>query len=159
MMGSTRTTTFFIIAAYLAGFLSHLFYQKWTRSTQEIQGYPVTFSPLPHPTQNRDNPPLVDADNLEKIRELEGDRARVRGRIFRVGHSSKSNTYFLNFGPSRSSFTGVVFSSALERFERSKISLMNYQGREVELTGKIRNHPRFGLEIIVEDPSQIRLIP
>ena len=30
-----------------------------------------------------------------------GNRARIRGRVFRVGHSAKSNTYFLNFGPSR----------------------------------------------------------
>ena len=159
MMGTTRTTTLFIIAAYLAGFLSHLFYQKWTRSTHEIQGYPVTFSPLPPPTQSREKPPVVDAKNLGKIRELEGNRARVRGRIYRVGHSSKSNTYFLNFGPSRSSFTGVVFYSALERIKQSKISLMYYKGREVEITGEIRNHPRFGLEIILEDPSQIRLLP
>jgi DNA/RNA endonuclease YhcR with UshA esterase domain len=75
-----------------------------------------------------------------------------------VGHSTKSNTYFLNFGPSRASFTGVIFASALERFAQKKIDPTNYEGKNVEITGQIKNHPRFGLEMILEDPSQIKLL-
>lgn len=167
MMGIFRTTTLIIIAvAYLTGFLTHFLYQKWAGPTHEIRGihgHPVTFAPLPPLTQGQvhgDTPdtPWVNAADLAKIRALAGSRARVRGRIYRIGHSRKSNTYFLNFGPSRSSFTAVVFSSALERFKQGKIPLMNYEGQEVELTGEIRNHPRYGLEMILEDPSQIRML-
>ena len=166
-MGIFRTTILIIIAgAYLTGFLTHFLYRKWADSPQdikgiqEIQGHPVTFAPLPPLTQGQvqGDTPRVEAANLAKIRALAGRRARVRGRIYRIGHSRKSNTHFLNFGPSRSSFTAVVFSSALERFKQGKIPLMNYEGQEVELTGEIRNHPRYGLEMILEDPSQIRML-
>ena len=32
----------------------------------------------------------------------------------------------------------------------------NYQGKRVELFGRIIDHPKYGLEMILEDPSQIR---
>ena len=52
----------------------------------------------------------------------------------------------------------MIFSSALEQFERRKINPTSYEGREVELTGQIRNHPRYGLEMILEDPAQIKVL-
>lgn len=149
---------FLLIGIFLAGFLSHLLYQRWTNHPKVRQGYPVTFSRLAPAAKTESEIPLVEAAEVEKVKSLAGNRARVRGRIFRVGHSTKSDTYFLNFGPSRSSFTGVIFSSALELFERSNINLKKYEGREVELTGKIRNDQRYGLEMILEEPSQIRLL-
>ncbi len=151
-------TIFLLIGTFLAGFLSHLLYQRWTDHPKVGQGYPVTFSRLAPAAKTEVEIPLVEAAEVEKVKTLAGNRARVRGRIFRVGHSTKSDTYFLNFGPSRSSFTGVIFSSALELFERSKINPKKYEGREVELTGKIRNDQRYGLEMILEEPSQIRLL-
>ncbi|MGH7829646.1 MAG: hypothetical protein ACREP8_05665, partial [Candidatus Binatia bacterium] len=93
-----------------------------------------------------------------RIKELAGSQAKVRGRIYRVGHSAKSDTYFLNFGPARSSFTAVIFSSSRELFERRKVPPQIYEGREVEILGEIRDHPQYGLEMILEDPSQIRVL-
>ncbi|MFQ5916476.1 MAG: hypothetical protein ACE5I0_01550 [Candidatus Binatia bacterium] len=154
----STTTVFLVIGAFLTGFLSHLLYQRWTSAPRKEQGYPVTFSPLPPATQSKADIPLVEAAELEKVKALSGNRARVRGRIYRVGHSTKSDTYFLNFGPSRSSFTGVIFSSALLLFEQSKIHPKDYEGREVELTGNIKDDPKYGLEMILEEPSQIKLL-
>lgn len=154
----SRYTFLLVIVAFLAGFLSHLLYRRWARLPHEERGYPVTFSPLAPTPQSEADIPLLEAAEVERIRALAGNWAKVRGRIYRVGHSAKSNTYFLNFGPARSSFTGVIFSSALELFERGKIDPTNYEGREVELRGEIRNHPRYGLEMILEDPSQIKLL-
>ena len=147
-----------VAAGYTAGFVSHLLIQRWVPSPQELPPYPVAYAPPGPPPQDAAHIPAVEATDLEKIRALVGVRVRVRGRIFRVGHSSKSNTYFINFGPSRSSFTGIVFSSSLERFARLKVPLSQYEGREVELTGEVRSHPRYGLEMILEDPSQIQLL-
>jgi hypothetical protein len=45
-----------------------------------------------------------------------------------------------------------------ERFQQRKIHPTNYEGKNVEFTGQIKNHPRFGLEMILEDPSQIKLL-
>ena len=158
MRQTSTATVFLVLGAFLAGFLSHLLYLRWTSPPQRERGYPVTFSPLSPLAQSKAEIPLVEAAELEEVRALTGNRARVRGRIYRVGHSTKSDTYFLNFGPSRSSFTGVIFSSALQLFEQSKIHPKDYEGREVELTGNIKNDPKYGLEMILEEPSQIKLL-
>lgn len=96
---------------------------------------------------------------IERLQELAGVLARVRGRVYRVGHSSKSNTWFLDFGPSRSAFTAVIFSSAADAFERAEAHPNQFQGKEVELTGRIKDDPKYGLEMILESPAQIRLVP
>lgn len=149
---------FLVAGAFLAGLLSHFLYQRWSIAVPEGQGYPVSFSPLPPPAARPVDLPIIEAREVERIRGLAGNQARIRGRVYRVGHSAKSNTYFLNFGPSRSSFTAVIFASALESFERQKIRPQSYEGREVELTGEIKDHPKYGVEMILEDPSQIKVL-
>jgi len=151
-------TAFLVIGAFLAGLLLHFLYQRWSRSLPDDRGYPVIFSPSTPPAARHAEIPLLQARDVEKIRGLAGNHARVRGRVYRVGHSSKSNTYFLNFGPSRSSFTGVIFASALELFEKKKIHPRSYEGKEVELSGQIKDHPKYGLEMILEDPTQIKVL-
>lgn len=151
-------TTLWVLGAFLAGLFSHLLYQRWTAYHPEGRAHPVTFSPWDLPTPRPTGIPLVEVREVEKIKRLAGSQARVRGRVFRVGHSSKSNTYFLNFGPSPASFTGVIFSSALGLFEKKRLHPKSYEGREVELTGAIKDHPRYGLEMILEEPSQIKLL-
>ncbi|MCH8056160.1 MAG: hypothetical protein IH857_08440 [Deltaproteobacteria bacterium] len=151
-------TVILVVGAFVAGFLSHFLYQRWTVPFPKGQGYPVTFSPLPPPAPRQAEIPLVQAREVEKIRGLAGNQARVRGRVYRVGHSAKSDTYFLNFGPSHSSFTGVIFASSLELFEKKEIHPKSYEGREVELVGEIKDHPEYGLEMILEDPSQIKVL-
>jgi hypothetical protein len=159
-----------VAGAFFVGLLSHVLYQRWSSpasverpASADGASHPVSFvpsEPAP-PEQPQVEPadlPVVRATDLRKIRELAGARARVRGRIYRVGRSSKSNTYFLNFGPARSSFTGVIFSSTVEQLERTKIYPASYEGREVELTGEIKDHPQYGLEMVLEDPSAIKVL-
>ncbi len=95
---------------------------------------------------------------MEKIRALTGRQARIRGRVFRVGYSAKSNTYFLNFGPSREALTAVIFGSVTELFEKNKQPPKIFENRDVELTGFIKDHPQYGLEVILEHPGQIRVM-
>ena len=102
--------------------------------------------------------PVLLASDLKGLRNNAGKFARVQGVVYRVGHSERSDTYFLNFGPGRSSFTGVIFKSALERFREEKIDPKNYEGRRIELSGKVIDHPKYGLEIVIEDPDQIELV-
>lgn len=144
-------------AAFAAGLAVHALYQRWSAPSSPGQGYPVGFVPSA-PAPGQGEPPLVEAREVEKIKSLAGTRAKVRGRVFRVGKSSRSDTYFINFGPSRSAFTAVIFASAVERFEQSKLPPQKFEGREVELTGEIKDHPQYGLEMILEDPSQVKII-
>jgi hypothetical protein len=101
--------------------------------------------------------PIVARD-VEKIRSMIGQQARIRGRVFRVGHSAKSNTYFINFGPSREALTAVIFNSASELFEKNKQPLKQFENRDVEIIGFIKDHPQYGLEVVLENPKQIKIL-
>ena len=102
---------------------------------------------------------MIVARDVDRIRALTGRQARIRGRVFRVGHSAKSNTYFLNFGPSREALTAVIFATSVERFEKSQRAPKSFENKEVELTGEVKDHPQYGLEVVLEDPQQIKILP
>jgi exonuclease VII large subunit len=110
------------------------------------------------PASEQAEPPVLQAVDTEKIRALAGKPARIRGRVFRVGHSAKSNTYFLNFGPSRSALTAVIFASAVDLFEQDKLPPKGFDGREVEVHGEVKDHPQYGLEIVLNNTSQITIL-
>jgi hypothetical protein len=164
-----------LLIAFLAGFASHFLYQRWNPSSSatvqnptkeknselrlgiEPPSFRVTFLPT-QPVKVQADIPVVQAREVEKIRRLAGNQARIRGRVFRVGHSAKSNTYFLNFGPSREALTAVIFSSSADLFEKNKVQPKTFEGKEVELQGEIKDHPRYGLELILENPEQIKML-
>lgn len=163
--------------AFGAGFMSHVLYQRWNpefpRPTPspieqpeavslgtDAPGFRVTFLPAPPPSPLPSGAELapIAAREVEKIRSLVGQQARIRGRVFRVGHSAKSNTYFVNFGPSREALTAVIFNSAVDLFEKNRQSPRQFENREVEIVGQVRDHPQYGLEIILEHPRQITIL-
>ena len=178
-MRHSAGTLFVVLLAFFAGFLSRVLYQRWNPPALETQqaipgnpgwpapdsavpqSYPVSFMPLslqPASEETVAEIPLIIARDVEKIRVLVGKQARIRGRVFRVGHSARSNTYFLNFGPSPEALTAVIFSSAVELFEKNKQAPKNFENREVEIIGAIKDHPQYGLEIVVENPKQIKIV-
>jgi hypothetical protein len=163
-----------IVAVFLAGFSVHFLYQRWNSPGAETTSYTdgapsslsqtarfepqshrVTFVPLAVSPPSQTDLPLLQAREVEKIRALSGQQARIRGRIFRVGHSAKSNTFFLNFGPTREALTAVIFASAAELFEKKKMAPKSLEGKEVELLGEVKDHPQYGLEIVLENPGQV----
>ncbi len=169
-----------IALAFAAGWFAQVLYQRWNppmgetaqraalpdapRESVVAPGQPhrVTYMPLAEPAAAVTEPAaevvLVQAREVDKIRALTGKQARVRGRVFRVGHSAKSNTYFLNFGPSREALTAVIFSSSVELFEKSKLAPKGFENKDVEISGLIKDHPQYGLEIILENPKQIKIL-
>lgn len=177
MKGSTAGLIFGLLLAFAAGFLSHLLYQRWNPSIPESErtaailnphasgveppSFRVSYLPsAPNPTAEVSAPELTTlvAKDVEKIRSFTGQQARIRGRVFRVGHSAKSNTYFINFGPSPEALTAVIFNSAVELFEKNKQSPKQFENREVEIVGFIKDHPQYGLEVIIEHPKQIKIL-
>ena len=168
-----------VVLAFAAGLFTHGLYQRWNppasdappargsladlpgASTAAPGKHRVTYMPLGEPALQAEQAaevPTLAAREVDKIRALTGKLARVRGRVFRVGHSAKSNTYFLNFGPSREALTAVIFASALELFEKNQLAPKNFENKEVEITGQIKDHPQYGLEIILENPKQIKIL-
>jgi hypothetical protein len=175
---SSAPLCFAIAISFCAGFLAHILYVRWkpvaletaespvgvqsagSADTGQPQSYRVSFVPLTaSPSQDyaADLPVLASRD-VEKIRGLAGQQARIRGRVFRVGHSAKSNTYFLSFGPSREALTAVIFASATELFDKNKLPPKKFENREVEISGSIKDHPQYGLEIVLEHPKQIKIM-
>jgi hypothetical protein len=163
-----------IVLIFVGGFLSHVLYQRWNPPAPQHgaerpvenadegapagQSHPVLFAPLSPAAQSVAERPFLQARDVEKIRALTGRQARIRGRVFRVGHSARSDTYFLNFGPSRGALTAVIFASALEQFEKQQLSPKDLQGKDVEISGEIKDHPQYGLEMILDNPQQIKVI-
>jgi hypothetical protein len=161
-----------LILAFGGGFTTHYLYSRWNKVTisppQESAAFPNPISdvqPQSHPVVYQPSSGRFSAElraipalDVEKLRELVGNHARVRGRIFRIGHSAKSNTYFLDFGPSREALTAIIFASAVESFERQKLAPKGLEGKEVEIDGVIKDHPQYGLEIILDHPAQIRIM-
>jgi hypothetical protein len=174
MTKSCAGRSLLILIAFSAGIFAHLLYLRWNPASSEktesigiaqpdgeSPTYRVNFIPLSTPPTDQEKAKELEkivARDVEKIRSLTGQQARVHGRVFRVGHAAKSNTYFLNFGPSRESLTAVIFSSVVELFEKSKQSPKQFENREVEIIGLVKDHPQFGLEIILEHPKQIKLV-
>ena len=163
--------------AFAAGLLAQVLYQRWNPAapqTEDVRSdrgaaapedfglepknHRVTYAPLEASAQVQVDMPLLAARDVEKIRSRTGSPVRVRGRIFRVGHSAKSNTYFLNFGPSREALTAVIFASAAELFDKNKLAPKSFEGRQVEVQGEVKDHPQYGLEIILENPAQIKVL-
>jgi len=179
-MGRAVGSTVMVLLAFAAGLFTQILYQRWNPPVSDAppgrvappespnesaaapaQAHRVTYLPMATPELEAEKAaemPALAARDVEKIRALTGKPARVRGRVFRVGHSAKSNTYFLNFGPSREALTAVIFASAVELFEKSRLLPKNFENKEVEITGQIKDHPQYGLEIILENPKQVKII-
>jgi hypothetical protein len=147
-----------VAAAFVAGLAVHVLYQRWSGPSSGEQSHPVAFVPLPVPAPPPADLPLVQAREVDKIKGLAGSQAKIRGRVFRVGLSEKSNTYFLDFGPSRDSFTAVIFASAVDLFEKKNLPPKKFEGKEIEIIGEIKDHPQYGLEMILENPEQVKVI-
>jgi hypothetical protein len=148
----------FIGLAFAAGLLVHNFYQRW-RAVPKPLGTVSTSTAPPSPSAPAAaEPAVVEARDVDKIRTLAGSQARIRGRVFRVGKSSRSNTYFINFGPSRASFTAVIFPSSVAQFEQSQLAPKTFEGKEIEVIGEIKDHPQYGLEMILENPGQVKIL-
>ncbi len=164
-----------LVIAFLAGFATHFLYKRWNLPGEHLaaakfsqqgrppdgfqpQNHPVTFIAEGRPSSSSVELPVLQARDVERIRGLTGNRARIRGRVFRVGHSAKSNTYFLNFGPSREALTAVIFASAVESFEKRSLAPKGFEGKEIEIEGLVKDHPQYGLEVILETPAQVRIV-
>jgi len=175
MNKSLPNVVFGFALAFGAGFGTHFLYKRWSMPGGELvsaspsrtvsppvafepQNHEVTFIPPRPAAVAGAELPVLQARDIEKLRGLTGNQARIRGRVFRVGHSAKSNTYFLDFGPSREALTAVIFASALESFEQRKLAPKQFEGKEIEIEGVVKDHPQYGLEVILENPAQVRIV-
>jgi hypothetical protein len=162
MMSTERlkkvATLAFIVLAFAVGLFIQNIYQRWSAKPKPLAGQSAPAIEAPNAGAPAAEPEVVEARDVDKIRTFAGRQARIRGRVFRVGKSSRSNTYFINFGPSRASFTAVIFASSVPQFEQNQLAPKSFEGKEIEVTGEIKDHPQYGLEMILEDPAQVKIV-
>lgn len=150
---------------------------NWTASAEAendenillLKGFPATcksysreFERIWHEgkvwSEEPEETPELLATDLRALRKHVGEEVTIQGQVVRVGYSERSNTYFLDFAQDRDGFTVVIFSSVVAKYEKLGISISDYEGAQVEVSGELIDHPKYGLEIILEEPSQIRVV-
>lgn len=104
-----------------------------------------------------DPPLLLSAHDLNSLRQNAGKEAIVRGKVYRTYHSKRSDTYFLDFGETRDCFTAVIFRSVAKEFRALGVDPLSFKGKVVEVRGVVADHPKYGLQVILESPDQIRI--
>jgi endonuclease YncB( thermonuclease family) len=93
---------------------------------------------------------VVEATDLDDLRQRDGQFAIVEGVVLRVG--AGRNRTWLDFGR-RGSFTAVIATKQAKAFERGGVSLSSLAGARVRVRGAMDN--RFGLRMAISDPEQI----
>ncbi|MGO8798272.1 MAG: thermonuclease family protein [Roseiarcus sp.] len=93
---------------------------------------------------------VVEATDLDELRQRDGEFAIVEGVVRRVGEG-RSRIY-LDFGR-RGGFTAVAAARQAQAFERAGVALARLQGARIRVRGAMDN--RFGLRMAITGPDQI----
>jgi len=101
----------------------------------------------------------LPAEDIQSIMLHEGEYGSVVGNVVSTHIAKSGKVRFLNFGPDyRKAFTVVIFTSDLDRFiSKNGEPTKYYLNKKVKVDGRIKiyqNKP----EIIINDPSQIKII-
>jgi DNA/RNA endonuclease YhcR with UshA esterase domain len=83
-----------------------------------------------------------------------GKNVIVEGKVLRVGQSKSGTVYFLNFSTEKNAFTTVIFAKVASQIKDIK----SYEGKTVRVAGKMENDPKYGIQIILSDPSKLTLV-
>jgi len=94
--------------------------------------------------------PLAAKDFIGTVKTIQGEFAKVKNR---------NNLTVISFerGKSSNGFKAVVFGQDLETFRRRGISVQDYAGKTLKISGIIKEY-KSSPEIIIRDPSQIEVI-
>ena len=93
---------------------------------------------------------VVEATDLDDLRERDGQFAIVEGVVLRVG--AGRSRIWLDFGR-RGSFSAVVATKQAKTFEHDGVSLSSLAGVRLRVRGAMDN--RFGLRMAISEPEQI----
>lgn len=98
---------------------------------------------------------------LEDLRNHVNLAVVFEGRVVAHQISAATGTHFIKFHQDRNPFKGfklVIFASEVYRWERLGIDPASYVGQTIQVRGLLKDHPRYGLEILPKSPSSIRVV-
>jgi micrococcal nuclease len=93
---------------------------------------------------------VVDAADLDKLRERDGQFTLVEGTPSRVGEGR--SRYFVDFGPRRG-FTIVIPKRRTKAFERAGMTISALAGARIRVRGALDD--RFGPRMTISEPEDI----
>jgi endonuclease YncB( thermonuclease family) len=96
---------------------------------------------------------VVEATDLDELRQRDGQFAIVEGVVLRVGQGR--NRFYLDFGR-RGSFTIVVATRQAQAFERAGVAIAALAGVKIRARGAMDD--RFGLRMAISGPDEIERI-
>jgi endonuclease YncB( thermonuclease family) len=96
---------------------------------------------------------VVQASDLDNLRQRDGQFAIVEGVVLRVGEG-RSRTW-LDFGR-RGGFSAVVATRQAKAFEREGVAISALAGVRIRVRGAMDN--RFGLRMAISDAGQIETL-
>ena len=82
----------------------------------------------------------------------------VEGKVVKVGKSPRSNTYFLDFSTKQKVFTVVIFSKVADEFDKAKVDIKSFEGKKVQVKGKIVSPAQYGPEILLDKKDNIKIV-
>ena len=86
-----------------------------------------------------------------------GQVVTVEGPVVTVGQTPNGSMNFLNFSKERNGFTVVIRKNTADQIKANGITLSSLQGQTVQVTGKVDNNPKYGLQIMLDNPAGIKV--
>ena len=124
----------------------------------------LTYILLAAPTEAVKTPAVDRHGEVVRLEDLRGHvnlAVVFEGLVVAHQISAASGTHFIKFHQDRNPFKGfklVIFSSEIHRWDRAGIDPASYVGRTIQVRGLLKDHPRYGLEILPKAPDSIRLV-
>lgn len=102
--------------------------------------------------------------SLQEVPDFLNRAVIVQEEVHEVYQTKSTGTYFIRFQPRApyepvfSGFKVVIFNNYLKRWVASGISVEDYRGQIIRVRGVVQEHPKWGIEILVNSPRVIEII-
>lgn len=99
----------------------------------------------------------VAAEDVAKLKELDGKQATVQGKVFEVFLPKSGSVAILNFGKDhKTCFKVAIFKANFEKFGGTDEIAKSYQGKTVTVEGQVKLY-QGQPEIVATVPSQLKV--
>ncbi|HDI82703.1 hypothetical protein DRQ17_04710 [bacterium] len=100
---------------------------------------------------------VVNGNNTREVKDYVGRTVYVKGKVYNW-HISRKGNLFIDFGKTRKSFTFVMWSEGVKELKKRGFPFEKLDNGYVKVYGKIIDHPKYGLEILTDDPDAIEIV-
>lgn len=108
-------------------------------------------------TAPKDKGDAIAADDVAKLKELDGKQATVKGKVVEVFVPKTGSVAILNFGKDhKTCFKVAIFKANFEKFGGVDEITKNYQGKVVRVEGQVKMY-QGQPEIVATVPSQLKV--